>query len=333
MPGPIQLSIVVPCYNEEQVIQDCALRLRACVDRLIIAGKITEQSCILFVNDGSMDGTWELIESLCSRDPLFAGISLSRNFGHQPALLAGLHAAPGDAVITIDADLQDDPDAIEAMVDRFQDGYDLVFGVRRERKSDSGFKRLTASLFYRTLRFLGADTLSNHADFRLLSRRAIEALRDYREVNLFLRGVVTLIGFPWTTVTYCRTRRLAGKTKYSLRRMFALSLSAVTAFSNVPLRLITAVALLGIIALGAVALWVIGVRLFNDRSAPGWASTLLPILFIGCLNLLAIGIVGEYLARIFDEVKSRPRYIVAAARNLHASALEHAADRRSNREA
>jgi glycosyltransferase involved in cell wall biosynthesis len=314
----IQLSIVVPCYNEEAVIETCAARLREYLEHLIVSGKVTAASRIVFVNDGSADRTWQMIAALCASDPLFSGISLSRNFGHQGALLAGLQNAPGDAIISIDADLQDDIAVIETMVDRMLEGHDVVYGVRRERKVDSAFKRLTALGFYRLMNLLGTRTVYNHADFRLLSRRALEALSDYREVNLFLRGIVPLLGFPSAVVTYDRGNRLAGETKYPFRKMLALSLSAITAFSNTPLRLITLTALAGIGVIFLVSAWVIWIRLFTTRGVPGWTSILLPMLFIGLLNLLAIGVVGEYLARIFDEVKARPRYLVATTVNLSA---------------
>ena len=232
--------------------------------------------------------------------------------------MAGLHAAPGDAAISLDAVLQEDLQAIEQMVDRFREGYDIVYGVRGERKSDSAFKRLTVLGFYRLMNALGARTVYNHADFRLMSSRAIEALRDYREINLFLRGIVPLTGFPTTTVVYNRGTRVAGETKYPLRKMLALSVSAVTSFSNAPLRLITLVAMFGMVVLIGISVWVAWVRLFTDRAVPGWTSILLPMLLIGSLNLLAIGIVGEHLARIFEEVKSRPRYLIADTRNLPA---------------
>jgi polyisoprenyl-phosphate glycosyltransferase len=316
-PGPpYAITIVVPCYNEEQVIGECAARLRDLVGSLVESGKLSPDSRILFVNDGSRDRTWQIIERLCGESPLFAGMSLSRNFGHQFALLAGLHAAPGDAAITVDADLQDDLGAIEQMVDRFGEGYHIVYGVRCQREVDSLFKKWTALSFYRIMSAFGARTIYNHADFRLMGRPALEALRDYRETNLFLRGVVVLLGFPSATVTYDRVRRFAGETKYSFGKMLALSISAVTAFSNAPLRMITLAALTGTLALAGMLSWVLWARLFTNRTVPGWTSVLLPTLFIGFLNLLAIGIVGEYLARIFDEVKSRPRYIVAVTRNL-----------------
>jgi glycosyltransferase involved in cell wall biosynthesis len=283
---------------------------------LIAAGKIRADSQIVFVNDGSADKTWDILENLCRSDRMFSAVGLSRNFGHQGALLAGLQSAPGDALISIDADLQDDLKALGQMVDRFLEGYDIVYGVRRERKVDSAFKRMTALGFYRVMGVMGARTVYNHADFRLMSRRAVEALRDFREVNLFLRGMVTLIGFPTTTVVYDRGLRFAGETKYPFRKMLALSVSAITSFSNVPLRLITMTALWGIVVLIGISVWVAWARLFTNRGAPGWASILLPMLLIGSLNLLAIGIVGEYLARIFDEVKARPRFLIAETRNL-----------------
>jgi len=319
MADGVELTIVVPCYNEEAVIVESADRLRACINKMILAGKISRNSRILLVNDGSSDATWDLIQGLCAKDTLFCGLSLSRNFGHQAALLAGLHIAPGEAVISIDADLQDDLEAMEQMMDRFLEGYDVVYGVRRARNVDGLFKRVTALGFYRLMGLLGTRTVHNHADYRLMSRRAIEALRDYHEANLFLRGIVTLVGFRSTTVMYDRHKRLAGETKYPLRKMLALTLSAITSFSSVPLRLISLTAMLGILILVAVALWVIWARIFTNLGVPGWASILLPVLFIGFLNLLAIGVLGEYMAHIFDEVKARPRYIVADTKNLWVS--------------
>jgi glycosyltransferase involved in cell wall biosynthesis len=316
MSDRMQLTVVVPCYNEEPIIEQSGRRLLAYLEELADAGKISRSSSILFVNDGSTDGTWEILERLCGENAAFTAISLSRNFGHQAALLAGLHTAPGDAVISIDADLQDDISVMGAMLERFGEGFEVVYGVRRERKSDSAFKRWTALGFYRLMKLLGTRTVYNHADYRLLSRRAIETLRDYREVNLFLRGIVTLMGFRWAVVEYDRGKRLAGESKYPLGKMVALSVSAVTSFSNVPLRLITLVAWAGMCVLAGLAGWVLWVRMFTTEGVPGWASVLLPVLFLGCLNLLAMGILGEYIARIFDEVKARPRYVIAEGRNL-----------------
>lgn len=319
MKSPIELTIIVPCYNEEVVLPQSANRLGELLRALIRSGKASARSRILFVNDGSTDGTWELIENLASDDPIFAGLSLSRNFGHQAALLAGLHAFDGDAAVTIDADLQDDPTAIESMVDRYCEGFDIVYGVRRERRTDSVFKRLTALCFYRIMSVLGARTVYNHADFRLMSRRAVDALRDFREINLFLRGMVPLIGFPSTSVVYDRTARTAGESKYPFRKMLALSLAAVTSFSNVPLRLITLTALAGIAVVFVFSVWVVWTKLFTTLDVPGWASIVLPSMFVGCLNLLAIGVVGEYMARIFDEIKARPRYVVSRMVNVRST--------------
>lgn len=314
--GPVQLTIAVPCYNEELVVDECAARLGACLAALIDAGKASGESRILFIDDGSTDRTWELIDALCARDRMFSGLGLSRNFGHQAALLAGLHHAPGDAVVSIDADLQDDVRAIATMVDHYRAGFDVVYGVRRERERDTAFKRLTALAFYRLMNLLGARTIHNHADFRLMSRQALDALRDYRETNLFLRGIVPLIGFATTQVFYDRVDRIAGETKYPFRKMLALSITAIASFSTAPLRLITATALGGFLVLVGITVWALWIRLFTNRGLPGWASVLLPLLFIGCLNMLALGVLGEYVARIFDEIKARPRYLVAETRNL-----------------
>ena len=317
-PLPIRLSIIVPCYNEEAVIGECSRRLRQVIRELVDAGKITPNSQIVFVNDGSRDRTWEMIQELSASDPVFSGICLSRNFGHQGALLAGLHAAPGDALISIDADLQDDVGVIAKMVDCFGQGFDVVYGVRKERKNDTFFKRTTALTFYRIMQALGTRTIYNHADFRLMSRRAVEKLKEYREVSLFLRGIVPLVGFPSTSVFFDRAERFAGETKYPLRKMIELSLAAITSFSSTPLRLITLTAAFGVMASMAISAWVLFISLFRKIGVPGWASILLPVLFIGSLNLLATGVIGEYLARVFDEVKARPRYLIASVVNLGA---------------
>jgi glycosyltransferase involved in cell wall biosynthesis len=309
---------VVPCFNEEAVIETSARLLLECLRNIVQSGRAHPASRIVFVDDGSSDQTWELIERLCRSESMFSAVGLSRNFGHQSALLAGLFSAPGDALISIDADLQDDLAAIGQMVDRYIEGFEVVYGVRRERKLDSFFKRATALSFYRMMNMLGARTVYNHADFRLMSRRAVEALKEYREINLFLRGTIPLIGLPSSTVYYDRGKRMAGETKYPFRKMLALSISAVTSFSNVPLRMITVIALVGIVLLAGVAVWVVWARLFTDRAIPGWTSIALPMLLASCVNLLAIGVVGEYMARIFDEVKSRPRFLIAETRNLPA---------------
>jgi len=306
----MKLSIVVPCYNEEAVLPRTAERLESVRRDLIDKGKIDPSSRIVYVDDGSRDRTWSLVEELSRRSAHVAGIKLSRNRGHQSALLAGLLTVDGDAVVSIDADLQDDVAAIEKMVDQHTAGHDLVFGVRRSREGDSQFKRITARWFYRLARWSNPDMIPDHADFRLMSRRAIEELRRFGEVNLYLRGLVTLIGFPSTTVSYDRQERTAGETKYPLRKMLAFAFDGISSFSALPLRIITAVGMLTFLGCVAITAWALFIRLFTDRAIPGWASTVLPIYAIGAVQILCIGVVGEYLAKVYNEVKARPRFII-----------------------
>ncbi|MBX9965087.1 MAG: glycosyltransferase family 2 protein [Burkholderiales bacterium] len=306
----MRLSIVVPCYNEEAVLQETAKRLLALMGGMVIDGRISVDSELLFVDDGSRDRTWQLIEELAARDAHVRGIKLSHNRGHQNALLAGLMSASGDAIVSIDADLQDDIGAIVLMVDRHRAGSDIVYGVRSRRARDTWFKRCTAQSFYRLMNWFGAESIFNHADFRLMSRRALEALRRYDEVNLFLRGLVPLLGYRTDIVEYERGERFAGESKYPLRKMIAFALEGVTSFSVVPLRVITFVgfAVFGLTLI--ISIWVLWVRLFSEEAVPGWASTVLPLYFIGGVQILCIGIVGEYLGKTYQEVKRRPRYIV-----------------------
>lgn len=306
----IQLSIVLPCYNEEAVLPETTKRLMALVDNLCEKNKISPQSRIWFVDDGSRDRTWQLIEDCARKHNVVRGIKLSRNRGHQNALVAGLLNADGDAVISVDADLQDDLGAIESMVDAFAAGNDIVYGVRQNRKKDSFFKRFTAEAYYRMLATMGVDLVFNHADYRLMSRRAIEALRGYPEVNLFLRGIIPQMGYPSTSVYYDRAERYAGESKYPLRKMLSFAWQGITSFSVVPLRLITGLGLL--ISLGSfgVTMWVLGVRLFTNEAIPGWASTVVPIYLLGGIQLLCIGIIGEYQAKIYLETKRRPPFLV-----------------------
>jgi len=307
-----RLAIVVPCYNEEAVLEETSGRLVALLGRLVEHGRIHAESRIYFVDDGSDDNTWPMICRFVEREMPVVGVKLSRNCGHQNALLAGLLAARGDAIVSIDADLQDELGAIERMVDAFAAGADIVYGVRRQRRVDSAFKRLSARAFYRLLALLGVESIDGHADFRLLSRRAVVALAQYREVNLYLRGMVPMIGFKSAIVEYERQPRFAGQTKYPLRRMVSLALDAITSFSAVPLRLIAGLGLIVSVFSFAITLWVLGIRLFTELSVPGWASTVLPIYFIGGIQLLALGIIGEYVGKTYAETKARPRYFVEA---------------------
>lgn len=304
------LAIVIPCYNEEPVLRATCTRIVGMLRRLQRAGKIGAASRVYFVDDGSRDGTWDAIEAFSRNGQPVVGIKLSRNRGHQNALLAGLLMASGDAVVSIDADLQDDVAAIEAMVDAYHQGNDIVYGVRRSRDTDTRFKRWSARAFYRLVNLLGARTIMDHADYRLMSRRAIEALRQYREVNLYLRGLVPELGYPSSVVYYQRAPRAAGVSKYPLRRMCALALAGITSFSVAPLRFIT---LLGFLVFAFTMLmsgWTLWVKLFTDQAIPGWASLLLPVYFLGGIQLLCLGVLGEYLGKLYAEAKGRPRYVV-----------------------
>jgi polyisoprenyl-phosphate glycosyltransferase len=305
-----RLGIVVPCFNEEEVLPETARRLTALLRAMAADGRIAADSQVVFVDDGSRDRTWEIIESLASTDAGVGGIKLSRNRGHQNALLAGLYTYDADVLLSVDADLQDDIQVIPEMIQAYARGAHIVYGVRNDRSSDSIFKRATAQMFYRLMSALGAESIHNHADFRLMSRRAVEALKSFREVNLFLRGMVPLIGFNSAIVYYTRTQRFAGESKYPLRKMLALALDAVTSFSVVPLRFITGVGVLVFLLSASMGAWILWVKLFTDRAVPGWASTLLPIYVLGGLQILCIGVLGEYLGKVYQETKARPRYII-----------------------
>lgn len=307
---PYRLGLVVPCYNEEDVLPETAARTTALLDRLIADGRITQSSRVYFVDDGSRDGTWALIERLANGHEAIAGIKLSRNRGHQNALLAGLFTAEGDVLVSIDADLQDDISVIPDMLTHFEQGADVVYGVRNDRASDSLFKRITARSFYRAMRLMGAESIENHADFRLMSCRAIEALKAFGEVNLFLRGMVPLIGFGSRIVEYSRAERHAGVSKYPLRKMIGFALNAITSFSVVPLRLITFTGIIVFVFSLAVIVWTLWVRFFTDKAIPGWTSTILPIYLLGGLQILSVGVVGEYLGKLYQEAKARPRFII-----------------------
>ena len=306
----MELAIVVPCFNEEKALPETASRLVALLTELEAKNKIAPSSRIYFVDDGSGDRTWEVIEGLTRLSEPVRGIKLSRNRGHQNALLAGLLTVSGEVLISLDADLQDDPGVIESMLDEHRKGSDVVYGVRRTRETDGFFKKLTALTFYRLMRAMGVELVENHADFRLLSRRAVEALRQFPETNLFLRGLVPLIGYPASSVYYDRRSRLAGHTKYPLLKMLGFAFDGFTSFSVVPLRLIFLLGLFTFLATVGLSIWVVVIRFLTDRAVPGWASTVLPIYFIGGVQIVCVGVIGEYLGRIYAEVKARPRYVI-----------------------
>jgi glycosyltransferase involved in cell wall biosynthesis len=306
------LAIIVPCFNEQEVLPETAKRLSGTLQRLISEQIIDEKSTLLFVDDGSSDNTWSLIKNFhAENSSVFSGIKLSGNRGHQNALLCGLLAVKDhvDAAISIDADLQDDIDVIGKMVEKYRAGYEIVYGVRSNRKTDSFFKRSTAQGFYRLMRFLGVDIVYNHADFRLMGRNALEALAGYGEVNLFLRGIVPLLGFKTGIEYYTRAGRMAGTSKYPLKKMLRFALEGITSFSIKPLRLIT---LLGVLlsTISVAMIVYFFVRYFSGHTISGWASIACSLWGIGGLILFSIGIVGEYIGKIYLETKRRPRYHV-----------------------
>jgi len=306
----MRLTIVVPCYNEEAVLPETSKRLVALLERLISAKEIDSDSHVLYVDDGSRDRTWPIIEEHSHQMPHIRGIKLSRNRGHQNALVAGMFHADGDVIISVDADLQDDLEAIVEMLAICRKGIDVVYGVRSRRDTDNFMKRFTAEGYYRLLGRMGVEIVFNHADYRLLSRRVIESLRQYGESNLFIRAIVPQLGYPSATVYYERAERFAGESKYPLRKMLAFAWEGITSFSAAPLRLITGMGF--IVSLGSVlfAAWALVVKFLSDSAVPGWASTVVPIYLLGGVQLLAIGIIGEYLAKIYLETKRRPRYFI-----------------------
>lgn len=307
----MKLYLVIPCYNEEEVLPETAARLEEKFSDLITNKKISADSRIVFVNDGSKDRTWEIICALHEKNKLFRGISLSRNRGHQNALLAGLMTVKDecDAAISMDADLQDDINAIDQMVEQYQNGYDVVYGVRSSRKKDTFFKRTTAQGFYKLMRAMGVETVYNHADYRLMSRRALCGLAEFQEVNLFLRGIVPLVGFRSTTVTYERGERFAGTSKYPLKKMLSFAFEGITSLSVKPIRMIATLGVM-IFFTSIVMLIYSIIRHICGYTVDGWASLAVSIWALGGIQLLAIGVIGEYIGKIYLETKHRPRFLI-----------------------
>ena len=308
----MKLYLVIPCYNEEAVLPETSKRLKEKYTALMDAGKISTDSRIVFVNDGSKDRTWEMICDLHRGDPVFRGICLSRNKGHQNALMAGLMTVKDecDAAISLDADLQDDINAIDAMVDKYAEGFEVVYGVRSSRKKDTFFKRTTAEGFYKVMKAMGVETVYNHADYRLMSRRALGALSEFDEVNLFLRGIVPLVGFKSTQVTYERGERFAGESKYPLKKMIAFAVEGITSMSVKPIRMISSLGFFVFLVSIGVLIYSI-VQKFLGNTVPGWAFLAVSIWALGGVQLLAIGVIGEYIGKIYLETKHRPKFIVA----------------------
>lgn len=311
-----KLYIVVPCYNEQEVLPETSKRLKDKLTSLIKREIVSEDSRIIFVNDGSKDQTWSIIRGLYETDSYYGGINLSRNRGHQNALLAGLMTVKEDAdvVISMDADLQDDINAIDEMIEKYQSGIDIVYGVRSKRKTDTFFKRFTAEGFYKVMELLGANTVYNHADYRLMSKRALQGLEEFKEVNLFLRGMVPLIGYSTDVVYYERSERFAGESKYPLKKMLAFAMEGITSLSTKPIRMITDLGIF-IFFMSFVILIYSLVRHFTGETVVGWTTIVVSIWAIGGLILLSLGIIGEYIGKIYLETKARPRYIIESYLN------------------
>jgi len=305
------LYIVVPCYNEQEVLGETAKRLFEKMKNLISVEKISDKSRVMFIDDGSKDTTWNIITELHNQNSIFSGVKLSRNRGHQNALLSGLYEASkrADVIISMDADLQDDINTVDEMLEKYYDGCDIVYGVRSDRKKDSFFKKTTAITFYRFMKFLGAETVYNHADYRLMSKRAVEGLLCFKEKNLFLRGIVPLIGFKSDKVYYERSKRFAGESKYPFRKMLSFALDGITSFSIKPIRYITIMGFLMFLVSIALLIYSI-VRWAIGASVLGWASLICSVWAIGGLIMLSLGIIGEYIGKTYLEVKGRPQFII-----------------------
>ena len=305
------LYLVIPCYNEQEVLPETAKRLLEKMTSLIDRGMISRESKIMFVNDGSKDRTWEMIEKLHDSNPIYLGVKLSRNRGHQNALLGGLMTAKeyADMVISMDADLQDDIDVVDQFVEKYYEGCEIVYGVRSARDTDTFFKKYTAEGFYKIINMMGGEVIPNHADYRLMSRRALEELENYKEVNLFLRGIVPMIGFKTDVVTYERHKRFAGESKYPLKKMLALAVDGITSLSIKPIRFIVFLGMLIFVCSIAMLIYSL-VQHFLGNTSIGWTSLIVSIWAIGGLQLLAIGVIGEYIGKIYLETKERPKYII-----------------------
>ena len=310
MQPPI-LYVVIPCYQEEEVLPETIRRMGTLFDAMVENDQIASQSRIVFVDDGSKDATWQLIDAAAKEDERFCGIKLARNVGHQNALLAGLMSVKDlcDCCISVDADLQDDISVMPRFLEEFAQGCDVVYGVRSSRDTDSGFKRCSAKAFYKLMQWLGADVVENHADYRLLSRKALQALSEFSEVNLFLRGMVRLVGLKSGQVYYKRAKRLAGKSKYPLRRMLSFAFDGITSFSIKPIRLVWGLGLLTCLMAVLAAVYAFMAH-FLGSSVTGWTSLMISIWFLGGVQLVSVGVIGEYIGKIYKEVKRRPRYII-----------------------
>ena len=305
------LYVAIPCYNEEEVLPETSKRIKEKIQGLIDNKVINKKSRVLFIDDGSKDKTWEMIKKLCESDEIFSGIKLAHNRGHQNALIAGLMTAKeyADMVISMDADLQDDINVVDKFIEEYYNGNDIVYGVRSSRKTDTAFKRSTALAYYRILQKMGVDIVYNHADYRLMSKRALNGLEQFKEVNLFLRGIVPLIGYKTSVVEYERSERFAGESKYPLKKMLAFAIDGITSFSVKPIRMITALGFILFIVSLLMLIYSIIIKIIGHADS-GWTSVICSIWMIGGIQLLSLGVIGEYIGKIYNETKARPRFII-----------------------
>jgi len=308
----MKLGIVIPCYNEEEVLAETKKHIEKLLNEMIAKDEISKDSFICFVDDGSKDKTWDIIEEFAENSPNFRGIKLSRNFGHQNALIAGLMQLKedADALISMDADLQDDILVIKQFVEKYKKGYEVVYGVREDRSKDTTFKRATAEAFYKFQSFMGIESISNHADYRLLSKKALNALAEFKEINLFIRGVIPLIGFRSCSVYYARGERFAGESKYPFKKMLFFALDGIASFSIVPLRIITVIGFFIFLFSFFIILWILCEKFLLGTTIQGWSSVMISIYLMGGIQVMSIGIIGEYVGRVFQQSKGRPRYII-----------------------
>lgn len=311
-----KLLLVVPCYNEQEILEKTYSTLSMYFTELKERNAITADSKICFVNDGSRDSTWIIIDSICKRDDNIIGLKLSRNFGHQAALVAGLlhHKNQFDCYVSIDADLQDDLRAIDGMLEKYNEGSKIVYGVRNDRSTDSFFKRFTAESFYKLMQRMGVPTVYNHADFRLIDNQVLNEFSNFGETNLFIRGIIPMIGFQSDKVYYKRLEREAGESKYPLRKMLIFAWNGITSFSTVPMKLVLWFGIFNFVFAMGITVWVLVCKLFGF-TVQGWTSIVLPMTFFSGSNMIAIGLIGEYVGKIYEEVKSRPRYIIETILN------------------
>jgi len=308
----MKLGIIIPCYNEAEGISEITKQLETLFKDMIASNHISSESFICYVDDGSEDNTWEQIQTISTNSSLFKGLKLSRNFGQQNALIAGLmqYRNDADALISMDADLQDDIQLIKKFVEKYKEGYHVVYGVRKERKKDTPFKKITAKYFYHFQKLMNIESVPNHAHYRLMSKKALAALSQYNEINIYLRGIVPLIGFRSCSIYYTRPERFAGETKYSIKALFLLAADGITSFSIMPLRIITLLGFFIFLLSILMIIWALYQKIILGNSTDGWASTIISIYFIGGIQVMGLGIIGEYVGRNFQQSKNRPRYII-----------------------